>query len=105
MSTGGRPVQVTVAFETSRGAVALSASILKRTAGGVVLRFEPRRTYSGAAGTVTALLARVDGTSHALLMRPVDVPGRLLPDGGREVTFAFLARSDATTAFLGALGG
>jgi hypothetical protein len=105
VSAGGRPIPVTVAFETSRGAVALPASVLKRTGGGVVLRFEPRRTYSGAAGTVTALLYRGDESSHALLMRPVDVPGRLLPDGGREVTFAFLARTDATTAFLGALGG
>jgi hypothetical protein len=97
------PLSVTMVQGIGRRLVSVPGTVLSRTSGAVLIRFERRRPYVNPPGALTALLTSIDGAGHAVLLKALDAPGRLNVDGGREITFAFLMRDGATSGFLAAI--
>ncbi len=96
------PLAVTITYRSTKRLETIPATVLARTSGAMLVRFERRHPYLNP-GDLAALLVQIEEDGFAVLLKPLDLPGRLTVDGGREISFAFVARDDATTRFLEAL--
>jgi hypothetical protein len=96
------PLAVTITYRSTKRLETIPATVLARTSGAVLVRFERRYPYLNP-GELAALLVQLEAEGFAVLLKPLDLPGRLTVDGGREISFAFVARDEATGRFLEAL--